>query len=216
MSKTLFVITSPDNEYDAFWGFGEIPVIRLEIGGHNNVVFIKRQSLSQPFREFCPEIIQELRDRPSDEVGIIIHLLNGDEVAASIGNKVSAEAKVNVTFSRWYSREQGLFWDGTTDQNNLPYNAFRVAIKKEEGQVEGFERVWSFFLWDQVLEAKLELLQDILNGETPDKKVLAILRKELGTFDEDFVKFEKVPRNDLFAPRFQRAFEKFRNALEIE
>jgi hypothetical protein len=216
MSKTLIIITSPKDEYETFWGFGKSPTTHLEIGLHDKVLFIKRHSTTQLFDEFCPEIIQEAGTRPVDEIGILIHLINGDKEANSIEKGLSDETHARLKFCRWYSREQKTFWDGTKQENSLPYNAFRAAIKNGAGQVEAFDRVWDFFLWDPVLEAKLELLQDILNDKSPEEKVLTVLRQGLPTFDDEFADFKKLSGDDLFTPQFQAAFERLRDALEVD
>lgn len=215
MSRTLVVITSPLYEFESFWGFATtLTSADFEVDA-NNRVFLIRRDRDAEFDEYCPDIDEELRRSPSSEVGIIIHLANGDAKARGVKKGLPPLAQEKVKFSASYSSTLNGFWDGTEDDNGLPYNSFRSAVKNGSDRTAAFERVWNFFC-DQLLEAKLELLQNVLDGESQREETLALLREELSGFEQSYAEFKKTPGEDIFSPAYQAAFETFRDALEIE
>lgn len=217
MSKTLIIITRYINEYDdSFWAFGDEPITHKEIAEDYKAIVIKRARQDDLFADYCNDIVSELTENPPDEIGIIIHLLNGNDEANCIREGLPEQIRARLRFCKWYSSTLDGFWDGTSDENDLPYNAFRVALHSDSGQLAAFNRLWNYFLCDPVLEAKLELLHNILDDEDPNEAILALLRKKIASFDEFFRDFKDASGNDIFSVEYQYAFETFRNSLDLE
>lgn len=216
MTKTLIIITRPSDEYDKFWGFNNNPVITpKEIDGNSKVIIIKRNQ-DRKFDAYCNIIADQLGVNLTDEIGIIIHSVNGDNDANRVRDGLTDEIRAKLKFCTWYSSTKTTFWNENDLSANRPYNMLRKAIKSGNGQSAALNKVWDFFLGDPLLEAKLTLLQNILNGEKPSDDILFLLGKELTGFENDFEKFKKTPNSDIFSCEYQTAFKIFRDKLGVE
>jgi hypothetical protein len=221
MSKTLIIITRDNGEYDTFWKFDNlddpVPITRKEIEDCK-VIFIKKET-DFSFESYSKDISNEFNVNPSDEIGILIHAANGEDDAQKLRNSLPDEIKSKLKFCTWYSTTLDGFWDENDINKSLPYNALKNALETGNGKLAAFNKVWNFFLGDPVLEAKLELLQDVLNDKAPEDNVLVLLRKNLPDFDNRFKQFEdseKLHNGDIFSMEYQTAFESFRDSLGIE
>jgi hypothetical protein len=103
----------------------------------------------------------------------------------------------------------------SAESSNTPYADLASAIlRKSSAAIAGIsERIPEF---DPVLEAKLELLQAILNSQKPTDEALVLLRKKLPAFDQNFEAFVQADQTDIFSPLFQTAFDNFRDALDLD
>lgn len=241
MGKTLFVLTRDFGEYENWWGFdNQRRITSLDIDQDRKAIFIRQDA--RPFSAYSNTINNQLKGGLPDEIGIIIHKHGNDEAAAIIRNGLPNEVKERVKFCTWYGTGLEGFWDRTDDNKELPYNAFKIAVHSNLYQTAAFERVWGFFLFrnDAVLEAKIQIFQNILNDKAPDQKVVKLLRENVAGFDRlfegfvqeltpgasedggevlDFYKhFEKFTQQsaDIFSTEYQTAYEKLRDALDVE
>ncbi|MEA2173826.1 MAG: hypothetical protein QOD00_1418 [Blastocatellia bacterium] len=242
MRKTLFVLTRDYGEYDEnWWGFdNQQRITSLDFDQDRKAVFIRQDD--RPFHAYSNTIAKELQGDLPDEIGIIIHKHGNDEVAAGIRNGLPDKVKERVKFCTWYGTGLEGFWDRTDENKELPYNAFKLAVHNNLYQGAAFERVWGFFIFrnDAVLEAKIKIIQNILNDEAPDRETLKVLRENVAGFDRlfgDFVqalmpgavenggeasdfykRFEEFTQlsGDIFSTEYQTAYEKLRDALGVE
>ncbi len=238
MNKTLIIITNSDDECgEGFWDFDKNTKHKyLEIDPSRRAIINKRDD--DEYTESRTDISELLKESPADEVGIIIHSAQGYADAAGLRDKLPDEVQVRLKFCAWHSSKLAGFWDEPPHENKtLPYNAFREAVLSGVEKAEAFERVWNFFVYDPVTEARLGLIDCILNEKAPDPKsgMVKLLREKVAGFDkhfEDFVRaltpstvasdfygrFDEFTAQspDVFSTEYQTAYEKLRDALGVE
>jgi RNAse (barnase) inhibitor barstar len=200
------------------------------------------------YSEYRNTIANVLMNSLPEELGIIVHKYGGDDVAAVIMDSLTDDIKERVKFCTWYGTGLAGFWDEAELEKDLPYNVFRNAVRDNLAQTDAFDRVWGFFLVlnEAVLEAKLALIQSILNEAPPAPETVNLLREKVAGFDRhfgDFVRvltpnegresedgerhegasnfykrFEELVQlsGDVFSREYQTAFETFRDALGVE
>lgn len=211
MNKTLLVITRCVSEYDDdFWDFDEAdPSTRLELGEGRAGIFIRRKSESDPFKNYVPDIERELRSDLPAEVGIILHKLNGNAEARELEANLPDEIRARLKFCKWYSGTMRAFWDGTSSPNELPYNALRASVASKDREEDAFDRIWDFFLGDQSLEVKLELLHACLHPDSiPDN-----LDPSLAGHETAFKQFNDARGDDCLATPYIDALTALRVQL---
>lgn len=243
MNKTLIIITDSDDESgESFWNIDKDTKREyLEIDPTRRAIIIKRDD--DEYTESRPDIVALLNENPTDEVGILIHFAQGNTQASGLRDSLPDEVQVRLKFCDWHSTKLIGFWDDPPHENKtLPYNAFREAVLSGVEKAEAFERVWNFFVYDPVTEAKLGLLDCILNERAPDPKsgMVMLLKDGVAGFDEHFgifvralkpstvegqegasnfyERFEEFKRlsPDIFSTEYQTAYEKLRDALGVE
>ncbi|MFY9620499.1 MAG: hypothetical protein WAM70_15085 [Pyrinomonadaceae bacterium] len=103
------------------------------------------------------------------------------------------------------------------EEETTPYDDLAQAIKASKSFADDLQvivdKIPSF---DPVLEAKLELFQNILNGDSIRPEVVDLLKQSRAAFESDFKEFMKTPRDDLFSKDFHTALSRLRDTLELE
>lgn len=241
MGKTLIILTRDYGEYNDWWGFdSETRITLLDFDRDHRMIFIRQDG--RGFDKYQRTIANELGKSLPEELGILVHKHAGEEVAAEIRKSLTDEIKERVKFCTWYGTGLAGFWDETEVDKELPYNVFKIAVRENLDQAAAFDGVWDFFLVlnEAVLEAKLALIQGILNEKAPARETMNLLREKVAGFDKyfaDFVRalargngerlddasdfynrFEQLAQlsGDIFSTEYQTAFKKFRDALGVE
>lgn len=180
---------------------------------------------------------QALNRFKEDEAGRILTealkrgLDKSSETIIAYHDKVTEEQNHEDEFKKiiesegWLNAKSISYSSGGNEENNPLYRDILIplgsAIKKKDNAETSklIEKLWFYFAFDPILEAKLELLQNILNGDlakpldvriTTDKTLNDIQKKY-----DDFRKIDQVKNYEVFSIEYQNAFAELRDSLNL-
>jgi len=100
------------------------------------------------------------------------------------------------------------------EEPNTPYQVLADAIRSKSLVSELPRLLAQIPSFDAELEAKLELLDTILKGETPSRTLIERIKKSSPNIEKELKDFNKVP-TDRFSPEYHAAYRKLRHSLKI-
>lgn len=208
---------------------GDETALTINGGGGTVLLLIKgsslRSSASKPDAIY-DEVNQQGLDKEADTI-IAYHY--EFQIEAALRNRFTQGGWTKITDVKQYG-------SGGDEAGNPLYeilNAMGAAIKAGHPVTQLVERLWQYLAHDPELEAKLKLLQMIVNGEThrasgePPFKLDPIIEEFQSAFEEfsrkdvDIFGLLKDPqvtheRKQQVFNEYREAFEKFHGALDVE
>ena len=241
--KTLLIITRATNEFDGYWN-GRFETINAEFTEVKPLIKQNSDCCSIIFNgqdftgnnetiDFGQQIIFILQEAlpnvdltNSDKIGIIYH-------GGADNRNIQTLKAINphIAFIKKYSAKNNTLCNHTGDHFTItgdrskPLDAFRDAfINKKDQSSEKFQALWNYFEWDELLEARLELLHHCLTPEERDNivwqdKIFTLkidgkeATKEIGSKGKNEFKDLQKVTNDPSGTKYVEALTALRNTL---
>lgn len=103
----------------------------------------------------------------------------------------------------------------SSEELDTLYDALANAIKFKTLAADFPKLLDQIPSFDPALEAKLELLQNVLAGEQPRRMLLDSLKEWLPGVEAELKEFNKT-KGHTFSPEYQAAYSKLRDSLKIQ